>query len=410
MKRNIKAIILIVIIVLTTTGCGNSKYIVNKDNVAVKYDINGQLLQKNILCLPKEDGELYNLYKEYKDQLDNKFEKIPSCEEFKFNSTPSKGIWDFLFVKPLAWLILKLGDLVNNLGLSLIIIGLLIRILLLPLTIRSSKQAINLKKAQPEIERIERKYQGITDKDVLFSKSQEQMLIYQKYKVNPMGGCLISFIQLPLFFAFLQAVYRVPAIYEEKLFGFNLGMSPLKGFETGQWTYLFLMILIVGSTYFSFKQSLNQTSGTGVDGGKQMRIMLYVMLIVISWASLTLPTTLAFYWIITNIFIIIQNKITEFNLNSKKRKHKNQIIKKELKIKNNNKKKDGKIVKATILEEKNNNSVTKPSSKKNQKSSRKGSRNKKNNNSVTKPSIKKNQKSSRKGSKNKKNNKKKDGK
>ena len=338
MKNKMKIIILISVMLLTT-GCGNKNYIIDKNKEVVKYDKTGQLLQKDILCLPEKDGELYNLYKKYGKELDNNFKDIPSCSEFKLNSNESKGIWEFLFVKPLALLILKLGKLVNNLGLSLMIIGLLIRVLLLPLTMKSSKQTINMKKAQPEIERIERKYRNRNDNDSILAKSQETMMVYQKYKVNPMMGCVVSFIQLPIFFAFLQAIYRIPAIYEETLFGLNLGMSPLKGMESGNWLYSIVLILIILSTYFSFKQTINQNPQGG-EAQSQMKIMLYVMLFLISYASLTLPTALAFYWVITNAFIIVQNLIINRNSYKKKKRIKKEKKQKE-KIQDKLNKKEG---------------------------------------------------------------------
>ena len=373
MKNKIKIIVLLVVVFLTT-GCGNKKYIIDKNKEVVKYDKTGQLLQKDILCLPEKDGELYNLYKKYNKELDHNFKDIPSCDKFKMNSIECKGIWELFFVKPLAWLILKLGKLVNNLGLSLMIIGLLIRILLLPLTIKSSKQTTNMKKAQPEIERIERKYLNKDDKDSIMAKSQETMMVYQKYKVNPMMGCLVSLIQLPIFFAFLQAIYRIPAIYEETLFGLNLGMSPYKGMESGKWYYLIVLLLIIASTYFSFKQTLNQNP-QNEEGGRQMKIMLYVMLFVMSYASLTLPTALAFYWVITNAFIIVQNLIINRNSYKKKNRLKKEKKAKKAKIKkiketlpkeNKSKEKDNKVI-----INKHNKSENKPQQKKSKNKKRK---------------------------------------
>ena len=342
MKKKIMAVLLVMILLLTT-GCGNSKYIMKDNKEIVKYEETDQMLQKDILCLPDKDGDLYKLYEEYKDQLKIDFDELPSCEDFKINSNESTGLWEFLFVKPLAFLILKLGALVNNIGISLILIGLAIRLLLLPFTIKSSKQTYNMKKAQPEIEKLEKKYRNRTDSDALMAKSQETMFIYRKYKVNPMLGCLLSFIQLPLFFAFLQAIYRVPAIYEESLLGFNLGMSPLKGIQIGNYLYLVLLILIVVSTYFSFRQALSQTPQSTPEAASQMKIMIYVMLVVIVYASFSLPTALAFYWIITYMFIAVQNIVLNYINNksfslsgdkknkksNKKEKIKDKLAKKE---------------------------------------------------------------------------------
>lgn len=336
MKNKFKILVLVFVLLLTS-GCGNSKYIQDKDKKIVTYEETGQMLEKDILCLPEKDSELYNIYKEYSDQLNIDFEDLPACTDFKITSNESSGLWEFLFVKPLAYLILVLGKLVGNLGISLILIGLAIRLILLPFTIKSTKQTMNMKKAQPELEKLERKYRNRTDNESLMAKSQETMMIYKKYKVNPMVGCLMAFIQLPLFFAFLQAIYRTPAIYEESLLTFNLGMTPLVGIKTGNYLYLLLLVLIAVSTYFSFKQTMSQAGSQSPEAAKQMKIMLYVMLVVITYVSLTLPTALAFYWIVTYAFIavqnIIMNKVNNKDLtnkkDNKKDKIKDKLVKKE---------------------------------------------------------------------------------
>lgn len=336
MKNKFKILVLVFVLLLTS-GCGNSKYIQDKDKKIVTYEETGQMLEKDILCLPEKDSELYNIYKEYSDQLNIDFEDLPACTDFKITSNESSGLWEFLFVKPLAYLILVLGKLVGNLGISLILIGLAIRLILLPFTIKSTKQTMNMKKAGPELEKLERKYRNRTDNESLMAKSQETMMIYKKYKVNPMVGCLMAFIQLPLFFAFLQAIYRTPAIYEENLLTFNLGMTPLVGIKTGNYLYLLLLVLIAVSTYFSFKQTMSQAGSQSPEAAKQMKIMLYVMLVVITYASLTLPTALAFYWIVTYAFIavqnIIMNKVNNKDLtnkkDNKKDKIKDKLVKKE---------------------------------------------------------------------------------
>ena len=341
MKNKIMAVILVCVFLLTS-GCGDNKYIKDKDNKIVTYEATGQMLEKDIL-ITEEELEVVKAeyHKSGKPTVLKKLfgEPIPACTEFKVTSNESSGLWEFLFVKPLAFLILALGKLVGNFGISLILIGLAIRLVLLPFTIKSTKQTMNMKKAQPEIEKIERKYRNRTDNESLMAKSQETMMVYKKYKVNPMIGCLMAFIQLPLFFAFLQAIYRTPAIYEETLLTFNLGMTPLVGIKTGNYLYLFLLVLIAVSTYFSFKQTMSQTGSAAPEAAKQMKTMLYVMLVVITYASLTLPTALAFYWIVTYAFIAVQNiiinKVNNKDLtnkkkdNNKKDKIKDKLVKKE---------------------------------------------------------------------------------
>ena len=171
------------------------------------------------------------------------------------------------------------------------------------------------------------------------------MMSYKKYKVNPMVGCLMAFIQIPLFFAFLQAIYRTPAIYEETLLSFDLGMTPVTGIQSDNYLYLLLLILIAIPTYFSFRQTMSQTPQANPEAAKQMKIMLYVMLVIVVYASLSLPTALAFYWIVTYAFIAIQNIIINMinnrSLTNRPRKTKEEKKKDREKIKDKLAKKEG---------------------------------------------------------------------
>lgn len=304
MKKKIT--ILLIICLLFTTGCGNSNYL-KEDKKVVTNEETGQSLQNNILCKPTEKN-LYETYEKYNDQLTTKLEELPECSNFKPKDITYNGLWETLFVKPLAYIILKLGNLVKNYGISVMLIGLAIRLILLPFSKKSMDQSENMKKATPEIQKIEKKYANKTDTDSMMMKSQETMMVYKKYKINPVTGCLMAFIQLPLFFAFLQAINRVPAIFEDNLFGMKLGMTPLVGISRGNYIYIILIVLIIFTTYLSFRNTMKQTGGNS-EMEKQMQFSLTFMIILISVASFSLPTAIALYWIVTNGFMVIQNYI-----------------------------------------------------------------------------------------------------
>ena len=139
------------------------------------------------------------------------------------------------------------------------------------------------------------------------AKSQETMLIYKKYNINPVSGCLTSFIQLPLFFGFLEAINRVPAIFEGNLWGMHLGMTPMVALSQGNYIYVFLLLLIIGSTYISFKFSMQNQSAN--EAMNQMKMTMTFMIVIISIASLSLPTAIALYWVVNNVFVVVQNII-----------------------------------------------------------------------------------------------------
>lgn len=308
MKKQNKILALIVIaMIFLASGCGSDDYLKDENGNILVNEATGQSVQKNILCQPEKDSELYRIYEEHQDQLDVPVNELPTCKDFNLTSNKYDGLWQALLVRPLAFIILQFGFLFNNFGISVMVVGLLIRVILMPLSIKSMRQSSNLQKAQPEIARIEKKYAGRTDSDSMMAKSQETMMVYQKYKINPVSGCLVTLIQIPLFFAFLSAINEVPAIFEGELLGMHLGMTPWKGLAEGQYIYIVLIFLIVATTYISFKNTMKQ--GQNNEMMKQMNFMFMFMIISISIASFSLPTAIAFYWIVINGFAVVQNYI-----------------------------------------------------------------------------------------------------
>ncbi len=299
-----KYLIILVILCLMLTGC--TKYISDDNKKRVVNETTGQNLPSNILCKPEEQ-ELMKIYEKYSDNLDVDLDKLPACEDLKFyDSDNYNGLWVQLIVMPLAWLIVKVGTLVKNYGVAVMLVGLLIRVILLPFSIKTMKQSANMQKAQPELARLEKKYANKNDNDSMMQKSQEMMMIYKKYSVSPLGSCLLSFIQLPLFFGFLEAINRIPAIFEETLGVYQLGTTPLVGLKAGNYYYIILILMILLTTYLSFKNSMTNNMGS-TEQQKQMKMMTTFMIVFIGFASFSLPTAIALYWVVTNGFNVIQN-------------------------------------------------------------------------------------------------------
>lgn len=307
MKKNIKKILLVLLVVIITmTGC--TKQIQTDDKKRVQNDQTGQTLTSNILCLPK-DEQLLGKYTEYKDKLDVDMDKLVTCEEMSAWKTDKyDGIWTQIFVQPLSWLIITIGKWVGNYGISVMIIGALIRLLILPFTIKSTKQTEAMKKIQPQMAKIEAKYAGKDDQQSQMAKSQEIMALYKKNGVNPLSSCLIMLVQLPVFFAFLEAINRTPAIFENSLWKFQLGTTPLFGIQHGNYWYILLLILIMLFTVLTFMQSMNSQGGSK-EQKNQSRIMTIMMIGFIGIASINLPSAIALYWVVTNVFSVVQTFI-----------------------------------------------------------------------------------------------------
>ena len=164
-----------------------------------------------------------------------------------------------------------------------------------------------MKKVQPELERLEKKYAGKdqNDQQVMMMKSQEMMMIYKKYNINPLSGCLMSFLQLPLFIAFLEAINRVPAIFEDSFLGLQLGTTPFTALKTGNYWYLILVVILGLVTFFSFK--LNVASAQN----EQTKTMNQSMVIMIIVMSLFMTAALDIYWLTSNLFTVAQNLLVK---------------------------------------------------------------------------------------------------
>mgnify|MGYP000652289417 FL=1 len=301
MKNKKTKFILLMLSILLLTGC--TKNLKNSENKIVTNEKTGQSVTENIICRPT-DEDMLKIYEDNNVDIS----KLPECKDFT-PITDYEGLWTSFFVKPLAWVILKIGSLVKNNGLAIIITCLLIRCALIPVTRKTAMQSEMMKKAQPELERLEKKYAGKETTEDQQRKAQEMMMIYQKYKINPISGCLLAIIQLPLLFAFLEAINRTPAIFENKFLVFEMGTTVPKGIASGNYWYIILIILILGTTYLSFRKTLKDQSLS--QQGGQMKFTLYFMLVIIAFASFSLPTALGLYWIASSTFTIVQNLLVE---------------------------------------------------------------------------------------------------
>lgn len=298
MKNKNKLIVLLVATTILLTGC--TKILKTSDNKVVKNTLTGQSLTENILCQP-EAVETIKIYKENKLDIS----KLPKCDDFQITSGGYEGVWTTIFVKPLAWLIIKIGLITKNYGISIILITMLIRIVMMPITKKTALQSENMKKMQPEMAIIEKKYKNKKDQESMMQKSQETMVLYKKHDINPMSGCIFSFIQIPLFFAFYEAMNRLPAIFEEVFGPFQLGTSPMVGIQNGQYYYAIFIIGVSLTTYFSFK--LNKGASMSKEQEDQMKMMMNIMFVMITFTSLFISTGIALYWVFNSGFTIIQN-------------------------------------------------------------------------------------------------------
>ena len=324
-----KKILILFLSVFLLTGCTKYK---TYDNKSITVEQTGQKVVENILCKTEITEKQYeelknNKINEYQEKFNNgeiseedfnnkkqdiensfNISNVQNCSEFNvFNG--NDGLWTTLFVKTLSWIIIQLGNITKNYGWAIIIVTILIRLALFPITKKTAMQSENMKLAQNKLQKLEEKYRNRNDQQSLMMKNQEMLKIYKDYNINPMSGCIFALIQIPLFFAFYEALYRLPVVLEETFFGIKLGLTPMVAFQNGQFYYLIFVALVSLVTYFSFK--LNSAMNTQSETAAQMKMMNNISVVMISITSLSMSTGVALYWIVNSSFTIIQNLLVK---------------------------------------------------------------------------------------------------
>jgi len=189
-------------------------------------------------------------------------------------------------------------------AMSIIITTIIFKLLLLPINIRQVRSTRKMNEIQPELKKIQKKYRN--DPQTMNMKMQE---LYRKHNYNPASGCLILLVQFPILLAFL-AVFREPARYAFTEPGFYEAMN-----KTFLWITnldspdkLWLPLLAGVTTYF--QSSLMAPPNADPQAQATQKTMSYFLPIMIFMAARNFAAGLALYWVISNIFTIVQQLIS----------------------------------------------------------------------------------------------------
>ncbi len=204
------------------------------------------------------------------------------------------GSWSFVraVAKPVFYAIRHLHDLTHNYGVAIIIVTIGIKLLLAPLAYKSYKSMKDMAAVQPELMALQKKYAD--DRDRL---NKELIKLYKDKKVNPVGGCLPMFFQIPIFVALFNILYMTIELRQAP---FLLWVKDL----SVQDPYYVLPILM-GVTMF-IQQKIQPTT---MDP-KQAQIML-LLPVFLTFLFVTFPAGLVLYWLTNNVLTIAQQVITD---------------------------------------------------------------------------------------------------
>ena len=187
---------------------------------------------------------------------------------------------------------------VGNYGIAIIIVTVLMRIIIFPLTLKQEKSMKKMRELQPELEKIKEKY-----KDNPQEYQQKTAELYRESGVNPLGGCLPLLIQMPVFVALYGAFSGNAIPADAKFLWFTL-KQPDRLFMIGNFAFNLLPILNVGVTYIQQKIMTSATSGQ--ESSQQMQTMLYMMPLMMLFIFYKMPSGVTLYYLVSGALSLVQ--------------------------------------------------------------------------------------------------------
>ena len=197
------------------------------------------------------------------------------------------GDWLKWLAIPLLVVLKFLYGYVQNYGIAIIILTILIKLIFWPLGNKSYKSMKEMQKLQPKMAALREKY-----KDDKARLSQESMALYKAHKVNPLGGCLPMVVQIPVFFGLYKALLYAIELRHSPLFWWIQDLSAKDPY--------YITPIIMGATMF-IQQKMTPTGADPM----QAKIMLF-MPIIFTFMFLNFPSGLVIYWLFNNIISIGQ--------------------------------------------------------------------------------------------------------
>ncbi|RLQ95417.1 membrane protein insertase YidC [Falsibacillus albus] len=206
-------------------------------------------------------------------------------------------------VSPFAEAIKMIADFTaGSYGIAIIIITLLIRSILLPLTLKTYKNQQQMKDKmavmKPELDKVQKRLKQEKDPAKQKELQAEMMGLYKKHGVNPLNmGCLPILIQMPIWMGLYYAIRSSHEIATHSFLWFNLGQPDIP------------MAILAGIAYFF--QSRVTMVGMTEEQQKQMKFMTLLSPIMILVISFSAPAALALYWAVGGVFLVAQTLIAK---------------------------------------------------------------------------------------------------
>lgn len=306
----------------------------------------------------EDTNNLYQILSNYSLSISNLKIQMSPIRVYSFKEDGFFGaLFNNVLVYPIGWLLQMFSKLFGGFYfLGVLIVTVLIRTIMMPVYNSTNNMTLKMQLMQPELNKLEAKYQTRQDPDSQRAKQMEQMQLYKKYKMG-FGGCFAMLLQFPVFLGVYQAVSRMHLTdgkvlnspnwvqhLNTKLFGLDLFLDRGETWSGQFFGVMIILVLVVATQVLQqiltnkFQKANHAKSQENIPEYKRqamqqnqmngsMKFMMYFMIIMMAMFVYQSAAALGFYWLIGNIY-----SLTQMILNHKFTDRRMARLKKKLKI------------------------------------------------------------------------------
>lgn len=216
--------------------------------------------------------------------------------------------WFSVFSRFMNFLLVHIHDVVAKVagpwswGWAIIIVTIVVRAMMWPLYARSNRTMKRMGKLKPEMDRLKEKYPDDPAK-----MQQEVMMLYRKFGINPVGGCLPMLVQIPIFFGFYRMLqYAVELRGQDFLWVNDLSMPDTVGYLFGTGIPINVLPIVMGLSSFAQIAMMPNASAD-----KTQQTIMKLMPLMFFFFCYNFAAALALYWTTSNLFSIFQTWLTQ---------------------------------------------------------------------------------------------------
>lgn len=273
--------------------------------------------QTSIQSSIPDDGHLQ--YELYLGPLD--YYELQTFDDHAFDMVDISYAWMRWFADPLVrWVIIPYftfaSDYITNFGVLIILFGVLIKLVLAPLTKKSFESMAAMRELQPQMKELQEKY-----KDNPKKQQEETIKLYKKAKVNPLGGCLPMLLQFPILITlWMYFQSSILLRHEPFLWAADLASPdyildlpfaiPFMGDQIAGF-----VLLMTAAMFVQTKISGGMSSGSAPSGAPNMKAFTYIMPVMLLFIFNNFAAGLSLYYLVYNVMSIGQQFLINKNIN-----------------------------------------------------------------------------------------------